>query len=158
MNETRSNRDPFEVLVDRLTALERSNRRLRAGFFALALLVAALATGGAAALVPDTMAAHSFRLVDAGGAERAALTSGDHGTAVLTLNTGGGESALTITLAPVAPFVVVADKAGKAVAPPASVSPQQPAAEKPAKRSRIEWGKPPPSDGKKEDDSFDWAD
>jgi hypothetical protein len=64
---------------------------------------------------------------------------------------------LTFTLAPVAPFVVVADSEGRAVSSLPSATPPQPAAE-PQKRGRIGWGKPAPAGDNEEDDSFDWAD
>lgn len=158
MQKTQSNRDPLSALALRLAAVERSNHRLRAVVSALVLLAAAVVTAGATVLVPDTIAARSFRLVDGAGAERVALTTGDHGTAVLTLSAGARGRAFTITLAPVAPFVVVADSEGKSVSSTSSPTPSQPATE-PEKRGRIGWGKPAPAGGKEEDDdSFDWAD
>jgi len=159
MQETQSNRDLLSPLAARLAAVERSNRRLRAVVSTLVLVAAAVVTVGATVLVPDTIAARSFRLLDGAGAERVALTTGDRGTAVLTLFADTGGRALTLTLAPVAPFVVVADSAGKAVSPEPSASSSQPAVES-EKRGRIGWGKPPPAGGGEEedDDSFDWAD
>jgi hypothetical protein len=158
MQQRHSNQDPIVALADRLATVERSHRRLRRVLSVFLLLGAAVAAVGAAALIPDTIAARSFRLVDAGGAERAALAAGDRGTAVVTLYAGEGARALTMTLMPVAPFVVVADAEGTAIGPPASALSPQPAAE-PAKRGRIGWGKTPPAGGKEEeDDSFDWAD
>jgi hypothetical protein len=158
MDEIRSNRDPIAVLADRLVLLERSNRRLRTATSVLVLFTAATVTVGAAALVPDTIAAKSFRLVDAAGAERAALTTGDHGTAVLTLLTGKGDSAMTMTFAPSTPFVVVADAQGKPFSPPASKISPQPADQEKKKGGLFGWGKPPLAGGEEEDDSFDWAD
>jgi hypothetical protein len=147
--------DQIAELCARLAAVERSNRRLRAAAPAFLLALGAVATMGVSALIPDTIAARSFRLVDAGGAERAALSAGDGGKAVLTLYDAGRPS-LTMTLGGVAPFVVITDSAGHTVttAPAATAPSGEPV---PAKRGRIGFGAPPPGDGEK-DDSFDWAD
>jgi len=159
MDEMRSTRDPVAHLTDRLAQLERSNRRFRAAISALTLVAAAAITLGAAGLVPDTLAARSFRLVDAAGAERATITTGDDGTAVLTLLTGKGGSAMSMTLSPSAPFVVVADAQGKPLAPSAGMTSPPPADQKKKKTGLFGWGKPPSAAREEEeDDSFDWAD
>jgi hypothetical protein len=147
--------EQIAALSARLAAVERSNRRLRIVAPALLLALGAMATMGVSALIPDTIAARSFRLVDAGGAERAGLSAGDGGTAVLTIYDAGRPS-LTMTLGGAAPFVVVTDSAGRSVptASTVTVPSNEPA---PAKRGRVGFGAPPPSDGE-EDDSFDWAD
>ena len=158
MQESHSNQDPVAALSARLAALERANGKLRAVVSALVLLAAAVVTVGATVSVPEMLAAKSFRLIDADGGERASLTAGDLGTAVLTLRGGDGGHAFTITLTPAAPFVVLADSAGKPLVSPEGTTPRQPAGEAP-KRGGISWGKPSPA-GDKEgaDDSFDWAD
>jgi len=146
--------DPFAALMARVTVIERSNRTLRALVSVLLLGAGAFATAGATVLFPDTLVSRSFRLVDAGGAERAAIAAGDAGTAVLTLYEGEGRSSVTMTVSGVAPFLVVKDSAGRDLLTTEPVSPPAP-----EKRGRIGWGNPAPAgETEKEDDSFDWAD
>jgi hypothetical protein len=82
--------EPIEDLAARLAALERSNRLLTLALslaFALSLLSCAMAVLGLrqANLVPETVQARRFVLVDEAGMARAVLERAESGTAQLVL-------------------------------------------------------------------------
>ncbi len=150
-----------EELWQRVRALEAASaRRARRDKLALALggfALALVATVGAAGLVPDTLAAKSFRLVDATGAERAALVAADAGAVALTVYDSEGASTATLVLAGTQPLLSVIDASGRRFAAASSPTAQAPP---PAREAT---GAAPTQKAayvpaEEEDDSFDWSD
>jgi hypothetical protein len=145
MRDGKNQPPSIEALERRIHALER--RRAERLVTVGGLLAVLVLTAGAAALVPDTLAAKSFRLVDAAGAERAALVATDSGAVALGVYDAKGAVAAELVLAPTEPFVSVVDARGERVG---VTPPPPPAAEsKPSAAPKV------PAAAEK-DDSFDW--
>src|SRR5689334_3415382 len=81
----------MQTVEERLAALERSNRRLKATALA-GMALAALATGVALAgpRAPEELTARRLALTDASGAVRARVAATEHGGFALTVNDAGG--------------------------------------------------------------------
>ena len=121
-----------------------------------------MTAGAAAALVPDTLAARSFRLVDAAGAARASLIATEAGAVSLSVYDAKGTVAAELVLAATEPLLSVIDARGTrsattaaTVTVPAAQAPPAPA-RPPVERKSGPIGLGKPADDGKEDDGFDW--
>jgi len=139
-----------EELWQRVHVLER--RRAERVVSVVGLVALLVLTTGAATLVPDTLAAKSFRLVDNAGDERAALVATGAGGVSLSVYDAKGALAAELVLAPTEPFLSVIDGRGNRAAVSPATPASEPAAAKPLTKP-VQPSKPPPG---KEDDSFDW--
>ncbi|HEY0307395.1 MAG TPA: hypothetical protein VGB94_04485 [Acidobacteriaceae bacterium] len=82
---------------ERLVRLEKSNKRLKAGMFALLVLISAGVILGAASPSPKILSAERFVLVDAAGNERAELSSNSKSAALQFLNSNGSKGMVLMT-------------------------------------------------------------
>lgn len=79
---------------ERLTALERSNRRLKAGMLSLIAIGTALASLGAFAPQPKIVTATRFILTDESGRERGELSANEKAATLQLLNADGSRAAV----------------------------------------------------------------
>lgn len=100
-------------LIGRLEKLERDNRRLKRGGFALLVMLAAMATIYASRPVPQKVTAHEFDVVDDAGRAQIKLSTTPRGliSSIKVLDAQGNRAA-SISVFPWASYVTVGKDGG----------------------------------------------